>query len=711
MIICKKQNITVEFDELKGVLNSLQLNGKEYVKEKTDIFKFACRDEKGKQILTLSTEMKAVSTEQKEDGFVCKYSLGETTVIISCRLTDEVVWGIDISVPDTLVCEWVNYPQIAVDYDLSDRGGSSKILWGFNEGVIVDSIKHRESGFPYLEPAYPGEGVMGLYPAIVETQFMAYFNEKGGLYFAAHDREDCLKGIDFYQYKDGILLQFRHYSGCDFGEDYHMSYPMVMKAFDGDWYSAAQIYRDWFEQEEKAGFVPIKDNKNLPKWYGDSPVVVTYPVRGVHDTDVMNPNKLFPYINAMPHIERLEKELESKIMVILMHWEGSAPWAPPYVWPPFGGEEELKKFIDALHERGDVVGVYCSGIGWTEQSNLIDEYNKKDEFDQKGLAEVMCKSPEQTLPYSKICPDQRIGYDMCPTQEFTVNVMKEEVKKMAGSGLDYIQLFDQNHGGNSYFCYSRTHGHPPVPGKWQTEAVKRLLSEAQSCADSKVLFGCESAAAESYIPYLLFSDNRFNLNYRIGAPVPAYAYVYHKYLNNFMGNQVSTQHFIDHEKSPDNLLMRIAYSFAAGDLMTLVINQDGEITWNWGMKTADIPEQESIKQLVKNLNSWRTGCGKKYLHTGEMTSPWRVVCDEHIIYLKQGRKMPFDSVFSSAWRADDGKTGQFLINYHDRETECTIELPGDEYYLYRSTAGKETIKSGNNRIKIAPLSAVLIEEA
>lgn len=718
MISCKYQNHLLEFDEMSGVLHTLWDGNRNYIGVKTPVFKIALRDENGSQELYDTTDMELVSAQKEEGGFACTYRGHGMSVTVSAKMAQEISWNIEVNVPQNRVAEWVNFPQIAVPNDLKDNHGNSKILWGFNEGVEVEDLAFREgSWFGYKEPKYPGEGTMGIYPAIVETQFMAFYNHVSGMYFAAHDNSDCLKAIDFYRYEEGILLQFRHYCGVNFGEAYVMPYPMVVKFFEGDWHDAARIYKDWFEENKKADFVPIAERTDLPKWYGDSPVVVTYPVRGLHDTDVMVPNKLYPYCNAMKHIERLEEEFGSKIMVLLMHWEGSAPWAPPYVWPPFGGEAVLKEFIDALHERGDVLGVYCSGLGWSQQSNLVEEYNMEKVFEEKNLKKVMCLSPQQELPYSHICTAQRKGYDMCPTQEFAVDTMCEQVEYMVEAGIDYIQLLDQNHGGTPYFCYSKEHGHPPVPGRWQVEAMQKLLAKAQKKA-GKSLFGCESAAAESYIPYLLFSDNRYNLNYHVGRHVPAYAYIFHEYLNNFMGNQVCTNGIIDYEKTPDSLLERMAYSFMAGDMLTVVLNQDGNIIWNWGQPVdMPLPNQENIKRFVKNANGWRTGRGKKYLHSGRMAKPCAVECVENTLYYTKG-SMDVPKLYSSAWKAEEGSFAQFLINYNTEDVECIVDLPDssrqdsapDSYRLYEDETHYSVISGGKQRIVVKGLSVCMIEK-
>ncbi len=707
MLTLSAHDYTLSFDEKNAVINSLVYEGKEYIGDKIPVFVLGLRDEQGLLTKVPASEFTLSSCNADESSFSCVYDGALTTVSVSVKAGEELSWSISVSAVKDKIIEWINYPQIAVPDDFKNNGGNSKILWGFNEGALIDDMDEREKGFPYMEPEYPSEGLMGMFPAVVETQFMAYYDERSGLYIASHDYDNNLKGISFLRDCGGVRLEYRHFTGSDFNSSYEMPYPMVVKFFHGDWTDASQIYKDWFNATPHDEFIPIEKNSSLPSWYKDAPVVITYPVRGIHDMDKMTPNKLFPYINVMPLVEKFEKAFDSKIMVILMHWEGTAPWAPPIVWPPYGGETELKKLIDALHERGDVFGVYCSGLGWTINSN-VDEYNTQKFFDENNLCEEMCLSPVQDLPYSKICRGQRSGYDMCPTRDFTVNTVKNEVEKMAKAGIDYIQLMDQNHGGTSYFCYSRKHAHPPVPGKWQVDAVKKMLTEAGKVAPG-VLLGCESAAAESYIPHLLLSDNRFNLNYHIGRPVPCYSFVYHEYLNNFMGNQVCASGMLNHRVSPEAFFERISYSFCAGDFPTIIINQDGQIQWSWGQRDFSTrPDEQKTFDLVRNLNYWRKNYAK-YLHSGNMLKPRDYSCADHTIYRGRGSAILLPSVYSTAFKASDGKVGQIFANYTEEEQSVTINLGNESYTLLDQNGNKVTL-SGNATFSVSPLSAKLLEK-
>ena len=498
-----------------------------------------------------------------------------------------------------------------------------------------------------------------------------------------------MKAIDFCPWDGGIKLYFRILTNSDFGCDFNMGYPFVMQMFSGEWQEAAEIYRRWFEENKAEGFVPISQNDKIPEWYSQSPIVVTYPVRGEHDMDVMEPNKMFPYINGLKHIDYLAQRLNSKIMVLLMHWEGTAPWAPPYVWPPYGGEEELEKYIDALHKEGHLIGLYCSGLGWTTQSHLVKEYNMTEEFRKRDLGKYMCVSPEQELLYSKTCTGIRESYDMCPTEKLCTDTMAEQAKYMIDADIDYIQLLDQNHGGAAYCCYSQNHSHPPVPGKWMTDAVNSIMDKIRSESAKKVLFGCESAAAESFIPNLLFNDNRFNLAYQIGVPVPAYAYIYHEYINNFMGNQVGINWVFDYEKNPENFAMRIAYSFCAGDMLTLVLNEDGKINWNWGKQQLDyLPDNDKIIEFVRIANKFRRDIAPQYLHLGKMIAPLATEVEKYEVTEFNGFTLTLEKVCFSRWQAKDGTWAQFFANYNDEDIDVGVN-PKEKCILISEEGGIE----------------------
>ncbi len=671
------KNYTANLDD-KGAFMLLESVGKQFIKQRLPLFSFQLRNGFETQIIDSDNAIK-IEFLKNSNNVNIRYKFENLIFNVSLFFNDRIETTFSFENRTDMYVEWVDFCSIAVPNDLVATGGSGRIVIDTNEGMLIEDIKLKENFYPYkYRPLdYPSEGLYAMFPAVVQSQFLSYYDDTVGIYMAAEDCERSIKGIDFGPLDDAIKLQFRLYPGIE--KDvikFDLKYNLVINFFCGDWYDAAVLYRDWFEANLPKNLLPIEKSTDLPEWYTDSPLVVTYPVQGIHDMDPSGPNRFFPYNNALPYLEKISEATGSRIMTVLMHWESTAPWAPPYVWPPLGGEKMLADFCDELHKRKHVLGVYCSGISYTIQSN-INNYNMQTEYDDKGLARHMCASPTGEI-ISKTCQAQRKSYDMCISEDFTKNVLLDEARKMASCGLDYIQILDQNHGGTPYFCFSDKHSHPAVPGKWMVEHMTDFLKKLKTTVGKNILLGCESAAAESYIPYMNLSDNRFNLNGYVGKFIPLYGYIYHKYLQNFSGNSVCSQDIFDETRSPESYLLRAAHSFLAGDLMTIVINQDGEIAWAWGEREFDyLPDRDAVLNFIKSATAYKRGVAKKYLTFGEMIKPCPVSCDTVKMYKTNAERFTeYPSVLTTAWKASDGTKSQFLANYCFEIKECTVDLRG-----------------------------------
>ena len=671
----------------------------------------------------------AVKSSSDENSTILTYReienfKGQIDVIIRTDLENNLsYWRINIKNESDMWIEWIDFPQITVPDDLVATGGKSKILWPAMEGVLVNDLKFREGNWLKYSPVeYPNKGWEGYYPGPCSTQMMAYYSPEGGLYMAAHDEHYNVKAIEYYPSDDGIKLEFRMFPGAVSG-NYIMDYDMVIGTFEGDWHDAADIYRNWREKNNVAGLIKLKENKRVPKWTEKSPITVIYPVRGQMHMGDMTPNDdYYPFTNGLEHINKISDKTGSPVMALPMQWEGTAPWAPPYVWPPLGGEENFKIFVEELHNEGNFAGVYCSGIGWTNESCLVPSYSKTKQFEEQNLKRVMCDSPEGDSPSSAICQEPiRIGYDMCPANQFVNDTAVDEIKKILKSECDYIQFFDQNIGGASYFCYSKNHGHPPAPGKWQVEAMYNIMSEI-NCAIKEngrdVAIGCEAAAAEPFISQLPFNDLRFEINYMYGEPVPLYSYIYHEYVNNFMGNQNMACSAINFEKSPLNVLQRIAYSFVAGDMLSVVLADGGQIHWDWCTPwDVNKPDQEWVTTLIRNLNAWRRGFSTKYLCYGRMEKPFHIYGVKDMpMTLYNGEELHFPSLLTSRWTSQNDEHAQIVTNYTpDHQTfQLHVDNPGiKRIKIHKDSSGKnfEERKVENQiiEINIYQLSAIVIE--
>ena len=665
-------SMTLSVDFSAGHITSLIIDGIERMSATTPLFRVRLRDGEGNT--THLTAYDAATRTEGETGatytgFPAPYE--SLTVAVTLTAKDSGAdWGITVS-PNTAdaFAEWVDFPRVTLpDLKRENPATGGEVLLPYNEGILVSSHAERDvTDFRFWEPEYPSLGCYSLFPNMISSQMMAYLWEDCGLYLGAHDAARGVKAIDFFRDGGNTTMQMRHFCGVNFGEPYTMDYPIVWKATDGRWESAAEIYRAWFEANLPPRASKVVEDVSLPAWYEDSPLIVTYPVRGWHDTDDMSPNPMFPYVNALPVLDRIRKATESRLMVILMHWEGTAPWAPPFVWPPYGGVEGFNAFKSALHDEGDMLGVYCSGFGYTMQSNLTD-YNGKEYYEQEELESGMCVGPQGQI-VSKICTAQRQGYDVCPASPVGHDLLAKAYAPLFESGLDYVQILDQNHGGGQYFCYAKDHGHPPAPGAWMTQSMQTMLGEWNDKAPD-MLFGCESAAAEPFIGNLRFSDNRFELNYFTGRPVPLYAYVYHEYLRNFMGNQVCG----DLRGDRETLCHRIGYSFAAGDCLTLVLAPDGRIQSYWGQRDlSDLPDEGKVLTFIRNLTRFYREEAKPYLYAGRMIPALPVICETRELVCNWGtRPFTLPVLHTTAWEAPDGSRAQIIVNPEGYDVECRV---------------------------------------
>ncbi|EDM26940.1 hypothetical protein LNTAR_06844, partial [Lentisphaera araneosa HTCC2155] len=268
-----------------------------------------------------------------------------------------------------------------------------------------------------------------------------------------------------------------------------------------------------------------------------------------------------------------------------------------------------------------------------------------------------------------------------------------------------------------YFCHSSDHGHPAGPGPWMVHAMQQLIVgiyQQSGANDKDVLLGCEAAAAEPFMENLPLNDLRFNQVLSYGRWVPAYAFIYHEYVNNFQGNQVETSEFFDTEQGANHLLLRTAYSFSIGDLMTIVLNEEGEIHWAWCSKfSVPAPDQKSIIQLIKNLSAWRKGVAKDFLIYGRMEKPYEILKPRQAqVYRSDGTLMNFDKVLSSRFVNLEGRDVQLFVNWQDNTEQVELSLDTDlkTIIIYSSATGEmRQVSPQALNLSVPPLDSLMIE--
>lgn len=585
------------------------------------------------------------------------------------------------------IIESVTLPQLLINCNMIDSGGEDYIFWPSMEGTIIERASNEHVEF--VEKNLGG-GYHGVTPGAAAMQYMAFFSPNVNIYMGAHDEHCELKDFEyFFEDENTVRIFCKIYpGGC---RSYDMQYDMVLRTFKGDWQDAAEIYRSWMCSSDLPLPKKLKDRTDLPKWLADSPVTMLYPVRGTKDTDrdeKMAPNCYYPYSNILPVLDDYADKFDNKILSLMMHWEGSAPWCTPYIWPPYGDRDDFDYTVSEIHKRGHLVGLYASGLGITTQAVTDSSYINTDEFENGGWKECVCKDYKGSSIFTDL-GFVRSGYDVCPSCEKVKETVINEAMKIADADIDYFQAFDQNLGGIPKFCWSEEHSHPSAPGNWITDNMTdifRRMEAGISSANKNMVFGCEGAASEPAMKFLPFNDLRWFTAYMYGKPVAAYSYLYHEYINNYMGNQNGLQWMLDLDAAPDNLLYRTAYSFINGDMLTIVLGDNGKISWCWNAPfDGSYPDQSHIIGLIRNAVNWRKNF-EKYLRFGKMLKCGSANCERSVaVVTGYGKKIYEDNVLTRKYMADDGSIAQFFVNRTSSAQRLILSEFDNDKKLYLSS--------------------------
>lgn len=570
-------------------------------------------------------------------------------------------WTLELDNRTDLWIAHVQFPVIRVPFDDAVNGLNSYILSSFADGVLAgpvepsmaaDSWGGRDRNTPEIwrYNNYPGQWA--------STQLMAYYNDAGGLYVACDDNTGLPKFIDPLMEDDGVTLGLGHYPGTRGPSKTKLGYNVVLGTFHGDWYAAAEIYREWASKQPFCA-VKLAERSDCPQWIAESPIGIAFPMRGQSDWDgpaKVNP-EYTPATNALPYLEKLASRLESPLMPIVFNWEHGGPWVQPDAFPALGGNASMTEFMEKAKAKGWHPIIYGDGLCWvTWQKNT--DYDGMPYFNAHDGKAAVAQKWDGTLLQDVWA--WRKNYVACVGTPGGCQMVQGMTRGMAEFGPAVIQQFDQGPGPRA--CYSSDHAHPPVPGPWMTAAFNGLLSsdaKAARAVTSAVAMSCEGAPPETYLQHFQIWDARTR-------NCPLYAFLYHEYANGHDG-------FYTNRINDAALRLSVARALVTGYMMNFTLRNGGLIEYDWDQPwTSAIPDQDALTDWIKRSNHLRSGIAKPYLIFGKMLRPWKV---KGVTELDFGwGKEPL--VQSARWQAPDGRIGVILANSGDLGESPQVELEG-----------------------------------
>ncbi len=655
----KKWNVNVIVEENSAYIAGGNFGGITLLK--TPMFKATIKDlESGeKSVITSENEWKFVDVTQKDEEtrFCFKDCKGykDITVIVSAvSKADRLCWEVEVvntSIDYSVMDITYPTPVISADqfYYFLPRGA----------GYLLDSEKQKEYSYSHHYPHY-----------CCTMQYLAAYNENGGIYIGIEDAEACTKQFNV-DLKDGICsaeISFYGIGATLAQNSFKASGQGVWQYFDGDWYDAAMIYSEfvkaktpWLPEINDSGRPDTPDRfKEVPLWIADY----------IPNSESQRENKP---MNLSAGSDIYEKEYWYKAPMLLQEALDVPIAYHVYNWHeiPFNIEyphflpakEEFTNHLGELRNHNIYVIPYINAKSWemndAEMGHEINFSNtgcKGAVINEDGSFKV-ARYPQTTISgkpsdLAFMCGSDeqwhKIIYDLSVEMEDTLDI----------DGI----YFDEVSGSTAPACYSRNHAHIPGGGSHWVKGYNRMIEKIREKKPEENFYFSEMNAE----PFMKHFDGFLTWVWVTGNEVPAFSAIYQGYIQLFGRCTVGL-------KKDDFEFFKYctAQSFVCGQ----------QIGWC----KADIVYSPKHIEFLKNVVQVRYQYHELF-NSAKMLRPPFVKTNVPKFKSTSGlwfnEDIEYEYVLSGAWQyRNKEKTVIFAINYAEEPADYELTFDVEDYEI------------------------------
>ncbi len=361
------------------------------------------------------------------------------------------------------------------------------------------------------------------YPGELSMQFLAFYGGEGpGLLISADDAQLLRKQFSvFGDGSKGLGLEVIHYAPVTHAAEssYSPPYELSVRAFNGDWFTAAEHYRRWAQHQSWVKESCVRTHQT-PDWVRNTALWVWN--RGP-SSDVLAPAVALQEYAALP-------------VSVLWHWWHGCAYDVgfPEYFPPREGADKFRRAVAKANARGVHAIVYMNQRLWGMTTKSWKQQNAS-KWAVKRTDGTIGSEVYNTFTHAP-CASMCMGTSFWRNTYATL--AEKAVRDFGVAGIYMDQAC------SSLACYDQSHGHPLGGGAYWLEGFKKLQGDIRRrCADRKQVALAGEGCSEGWLPYL---DIMLSLQVSleryaapdVWKPLPLFNVVYHDCSTQF-GNYSS----------------------------------------------------------------------------------------------------------------------------------------------------------------------------